>query len=163
MERQASYEHIYYKKRIHGVTSEHSVKILIVAPAQSIGSAGIASGNGRPSVGRLQIAGTTNYIELPLVNGISTITTKNNVGTTGSGFKIQSTTNGEDWSDISGATVNMKQSVREAVTFNVNTSTPVYIRMLPLQSGAVYFWDMQVNPYISSTKLSNQLFTRQQI
>ena len=143
------------KKIFDGITDgTFTSNNLIVSPSQSITSSGTATGNGRPTAGRLQIGNATNYIQLPVLLGISTITTKNNAGTTGSGFKLQSSINGTTWVDISGATVSLKQTVIEAVTFNINTSSNIYIRMLPLQGGSIYFWDLQVNPYVSSIKLS---------
>jgi hypothetical protein len=143
------------KNLYDGISSgTFSSNSLIVAPAQSIGSNGIASGNGRPTAGRIQIGGAANYIQLPVISTISTITCKNHAGTNGSGYKLQSSNNGIDWADIIGATVSLKNTVTEAITFNINSSSPIYLRMLPLQGGGIYFWDIQVNPYIPPAKLS---------
>lgn len=146
------------KNLYDGVTSgTFSSDSLVVSPSQSIGSVGVASGNGRPSVGRFLITYMTNYIQLPFISNISTITCKNHAGTVGSGYKIQSSTDGINWSDVANGSISLKESVTEAVTFNINSSTTTYIRMIPLQNAGVYFWDLQVNPYISQTKLETPI------
>ena len=54
---------------------------LIVAPAQSIGGAGTATGNASPSTGRVVVGSTAGYLELPTLPTVGQILIKANIGT----------------------------------------------------------------------------------
>lgn len=129
-----------------------------ILPSQSVGSAGTANGNARPSAGRLALGGTANPLVLPNVNNISTITIKAQAGTSGAGFKIQSSPDGvAAYTDVVSGSATFLSTVNTAATINVNSASNTYLKITPLQSGTIYLYDIQVNPYISATKLSTPI------
>ena len=131
---------------------------LIVASGQSIGSAGTVFGSSNPSVGRVQIAGTTSDLTLPQISSIGQVFIKTNAGTDLSSFKLQQNTGTVAtpvWTDIANTSIPGQKNVTPLQTYNLSYNTAKQIRLLANQSGSVNIWDLQVNPYIGSTKLSS--------
>ena len=78
------------KKLADGTTDgTFSSDKLIVAPSQSIGAAGTASGNGSPTIGRVVVGSTAGYFELPTLPTIGQIQIKANIGTDLRTMKLQ--------------------------------------------------------------------------
>ena len=139
----------------NGTSGTFTSNSLTVAHSQAIGANGTGTGNGRPSVGRIAIGGTSNYFILPALTNASTITLKASAASGTSGYKLQSSPDGSTWSDVSNGSINLSSSVTTANTFNISSSGTEYIKIIPLQAGSVFINDLQVNPYISATKLAS--------
>ena len=136
-----------------GTTGSFVSPSITVVPNQSVGSIGGAMGNSRPTLGRIQLSVTNAYIQLPVLQNVSSLTVKSYVGTAGT-FKLQNSTDGSSFTDIAGTTTTLSTAVTAAYTFNLNYNTPKYLRIVSNQGSAVYFNDLQVNPYVSASKLT---------
>ena len=133
-----------------GTSGSYSSPTIVVAPIQSVGSAGGATGNARPSVGRIQFSGNGNYLQLPLLQNVSNLTVKSLNGS----FNLQSSTDGSSWNPIAGTTTANSTTVVMAYNFNLSYSTSKYIRLTATSGSSVYIYDLQVNPALSATKLT---------
>lgn len=138
------------KTLVDGITTgTFSGSSLIVAPTVSIATAGAAIGNGYPSNGRVQIAGTSSDLTLPLLSSVGQVTVRSNVGTDLSGFRIQTYNSGTStWNDVANTSTQGVKLVIKTFSYNLSYATPTQIRFLANQSGSVSLWDVQVNPYI---------------
>ena len=134
-----------------GSTGIFSSASIIVTPGQSVGTAGAAMGNARPSAGRIQFSATGNYLQLPQLQNVSNLTVKSYNGP----FNLQSSTDGNTWSSIAGTTTTNNVIVVMAYNFNLGYSSSKYIRLVSTSGSNVYFYDLQVNPYISASKLAS--------
>lgn len=121
---------------------------LIVEPTQPIGSAGTATGNGSPSIGRVKIAGVTSELQLPQLPSIGVVNIKMSVGTDLNGYKLQ-VLDGVTWVDIPGTSAIGSKTVTKLFTHNLTYSTPTTIRIIANQSGSVNIWDVEVYSYVS--------------
>jgi len=128
---------------------------LIVDPVASIGSAGTAVGNGNPSVGRVQIAGTTSALELPQLPSIGVVNIKMNPGTSPNGYKLQVYDGVTPWADIAGTTTAGDKNIIKLFTYNLTYASPTKIRIVANQGGSVSLWDVEVYSYPGGTTLTS--------
>ena len=120
---------------------------LIVAPSQSIGSAG-TNGGASPTVGRVVIGSTAGYLELPQLPSVGQVQIKANIGTDLRTMKLQ-VKNGEAFEDIAGTTTEIRKDLILLFTFNLTYSGPTTIRIVTSNS-SLNLWDLVVSSYASN-------------
>lgn len=132
-----------------GITSgTFSSDKLVAAPAQSIGAAGTAAGNGSPTAGRVVIGSTAGYLELPTLPTIGQVQIKANIGTDLRTMKLQ-VKNGTIFEDIPNTTTTVNSAVTKLYTFNFTYSVPTVIRIVTSNS-SLNIWDLIVSSYVSN-------------
>lgn len=137
------------KKLADGTTDgTFSSDKLIVAPSQSIGAAGTASGNGSPTIGRVVVGSTAGYFELPTLPTIGQIQIKANIGTDSRTMKLQ-IKNGSVFEDIPNTLTTVSKDVIKLFTYNFSYSTPTTIRIVTSNS-SLNIWDLVVSSYVSN-------------
>jgi len=127
---------------------------IVVFPSQSVGTAGTALGNARPSTGRLQLSASAAYFQLPQLQNAGSLTVKGYGSNTGNTFKVQSSTDGSTFTDITNSTTSLLNTPVMAYSVGLNFSTSKYYRIVSNQGSSDFFYDLQVNPYVSATKLT---------
>jgi len=137
-----------YDGKTEGIFTSNS---LIVAPNQSIGTAGKAEGNANPGKGRIAIKGAKSYIQLPELQSLGILNIKASVGTDLKEFKLQVLKRGS-FVDIPGTITACSKTVTKLYTFNLGYSGPTTIRIVPTSGSSVYIWDLQVISYDSATQ-----------
>ena len=124
---------------------------LVVAPNQSIGAPGAAEGNASPSKGRIVMKGTKTYLELPKLPSVGQVTIKASAGTDLKEFKLQ-ILNGTTYEDVPNSVTPCSKEVTKSFTFNVNSSTPTTLRIVPNSNSAINIWDIQVTSNKTTSK-----------
>ncbi len=119
---------------------------LIVSPEQSIGVSGKAEGNDNPSKGRVALKGAKTYLQLPQLPSVGKIIIKASAGTDLKEFKLQISTGGS-FEDVEGSVTPCQKAVIKAYTFEINSSKPITIRILPTSGSGIYIWDIEVLSY----------------
>jgi outer membrane protein assembly factor BamB len=145
----------FTKTIYNGSTAEFTSNNLRVQPTQAVNVLNFATGHGRPTNGRILINTNTNYFNFPQLSGVSTVTIKQHPGTVNNGYKLQSSLDNSNWSDVPNSTVNLPNITAVAITIPVNNAGNVYIRLNPTSTVTINIWDVQVNPFVSSTKLAS--------
>lgn len=125
-----------------------SSNALIVAPTQSVGTAGKADGNDNPSIGRVAIKGAKNYLEFPQLPTVGKVNIKASAGTDLKEFKLQALTGGS-FEDIPGTLTICLKAVTKLYSFNFTYSTPTTLRLVPTSGSSIYLWDLEIYSYTS--------------